>query len=41
MAIPSIMVPEELNLVINPLHDAFADVKKTVHSLGKFTAPHR
>ncbi len=41
MAIPSVMVPEELNLVINPLHVAFAEVKKTIHCLGKFTAPNR
>lgn len=41
MAIPSVIVPEEFNLVINPLHDAFAHVKKTICFLGKFTAPHR
>ncbi|KTD35706.1 RES domain protein [Legionella nautarum] len=41
MAIPSVMVPEEFNLVINPLHNAFVEVKKTVQFLGKFTAPHR
>jgi RES domain-containing protein len=41
MAIPSVMVPEEFNLVINPLHLAFADVKRTLCTLGKFTAPSR
>jgi RES domain-containing protein len=41
MAIPSVMVHEEFNLVINPLHDAFTDVIKTIRLLGKFTAPHR
>ena len=41
MAIPSVMVPEELNLVINPSHPAFIEVKKTICSLGKFTAPDR
>lgn len=41
MAIPSVMVPEEFNLVINPLHSSFATVKKTICVLGKFTAPNR
>ncbi|HAT7956518.1 TPA: RES domain-containing protein [Legionella pneumophila] len=41
MAIPSVMVPEEFNLVINPFHVAFADAKKTILFLGKFTAPKR
>ena len=38
MAIPSVMVSEEFNLVINPLHVAFAEVKKTICVLGQFTA---
>ncbi|MGC1181481.1 RES family NAD+ phosphorylase [Legionella sp.] len=37
MAIPSVMVPEEFNLVINPLHAAFPKAKETILSLGKFT----
>jgi len=41
MAIPSVMVPEEYNLVINPLHPAFAEIKKTICVLGQFTAPSR
>jgi RES domain-containing protein len=41
MAIPSVMVPEEYNLVLNPLHPAFAEVKKTIRVLGQFTAPSR
>ncbi|WED43110.1 hypothetical protein [Legionella cardiaca] len=41
MAIPSVLVPEEPNLVINPFHQGFADVKKTILSLGKFTASSR
>jgi len=41
MAIPSVMVPEEFNLVINPLHTAFAKIKKTIRILGQFTAPSR
>src|SRR3990167_91900 len=38
IAIPSVMVPEELNLVINPLHSSFEKAKKTILSLGKFIA---
>ncbi|MDP1604172.1 MAG: RES domain-containing protein [Legionella sp.] len=41
MAIPSVMVPEEFNLVINPLHATFAEVEKTIRVLGQFTAPGR
>lgn len=41
MAIPSVMVSEEFNLVINPLHASFIKAKKTICSLGKFTAPNR
>jgi len=41
MAIPSVMVPEEFNLVINPLHSTFAKVKSTIRLLGEFTAPNR
>ena len=41
MAIPSVMVPEELNLVINPLHSSFEKAKETIRSLGVFTAPNR
>lgn len=41
MAIPSVMVPEEFNLVINPLHSSFDKVKETILSLGEFTAPKR
>ncbi|MBI2785360.1 MAG: RES family NAD+ phosphorylase [Legionella longbeachae] len=41
IAIPSVMVPEEFNLVINPLHTAFAVVKKTIRILGQFTAAGR
>lgn len=41
MAIPSVMVPEEFNLVINPLHSSFGKVKETIRSLGAFTAPKR
>ena len=41
IAIPSVMVLEEFNLVINPLHAAFAGVKDSICSLGKFVAPTR
>lgn len=41
MAIPSVMVPEEYNLVLNPLHFSFEKAKKTICALGKFTAPNR
>ena len=41
MAIPSVMVPEEFNLVINPLHPAFTSAKGTILSLGKYIAPTR
>jgi RES domain-containing protein len=41
MTVPSVMVPEELNLVINPLHDAFFEVKKSICFLGEFIAPAR
>ena len=41
MAIPSVMVPEEFNLVINPLHPSFMNQKKTICYLGEFIAPNR
>jgi len=33
MTIPSVMVPEEFNLVINPLHPAFIATQATIHSI--------
>ena len=41
MSIPSVMVPEEFNLVINPLHPLFTKVKGTILSLGEYIAPTR
>jgi RES domain-containing protein len=41
MAVPSVMVPEEFNLVINPLHSAFEKAKETIDLLGKYRAPNR
>lgn len=41
MAVPSVMVPEEFNLVINPLHPFFPQALKTIKSLGESIAlPH-
>lgn len=41
MSIPSVIVPEELNLVINPLHLQFSKVKETIRLLGEYRAPNR
>lgn len=41
LALPSVLVPEEFNLVMNPLHDAFPSVIKTIKILGKHSAPVR
>ena len=41
MAIPSILVPEEFNLVINPLHDSFKSALNTICALGRHVAPRR
>jgi RES domain-containing protein len=41
IVLPSVLVPEECNLVINPLHGNFASLVKTVKILGKHSAPHR
>jgi RES domain-containing protein len=41
LALPSILVPEECNLVINPLHPTFAKVLKSAKLLGKYSAPVR
>ncbi len=41
MKIPSVMVPEEWNLVINPLHTAFSKIQNSIQFLGKFIAPNR
>jgi hypothetical protein len=35
------MVPEEFNLVINSSPVAFAEVKKTIRTLGQFIVPNR
>lgn len=41
IAIPSVLVPEEYNLVINPAHTAFHDVATTIQVLGQYIAPTR
>ena len=41
LALPSVLVPEECNLIINPMHDQFPEVIKTVKNLGKHSAPLR
>lgn len=41
LALPSVLVPEEFNLVINPLHKAFSKALKTVKLLGEHAAPIR
>lgn len=41
LALPSVLVPEEFNLIINPLHDSFSKIMKTVKKLGKHVAPVR
>lgn len=41
IAIPSIMIPEEYNLLLNPLHDKFISAVSTARHLGEFKAPAR
>ena len=41
VSVPSVLVPEERNLVINPLHVDYADVLKTIKSLGRHIGPNR
>jgi len=41
LALPSVLVPEEYNLVINPMHDEFSRIIKTAKILGKHSAPVR
>ena len=41
IAVPSVMIPEEFNLVINPLHAQYVQAQTTIKHLGQFTAPQR
>lgn len=39
--VPSVLVPEEKNLIINPFHTEFQSVVTSITNLGKFIAPTR
>lgn len=41
ICVPSVVVPEEYNLIINPLHTGFQRAFETIHELGKYAAPKR
>lgn len=41
LAVPSVVIPEEYNLVINPLHATFKTAEKTIRELGKHRSPKR
>ncbi len=41
ISIPSVVVPEEKNLIINPLHPDFTKVYQSIVNLGRFTSPIR
>ncbi len=41
IAVPSAMVPEEYNLVINPMHKETKSVLKSIKKLGRYNAPER
>lgn len=41
IAVPSVIIPEEYNLVINPLHKKFQRIANTIKDLGIYTAPNR
>lgn len=41
MSVPSVIIPEEKNLVINPAHSHFSKVQNSILALGKYTAPNR
>lgn len=41
ISVPSIMVPEEFNLVINPLHKDMQAITSKINLLGKYTSPTR
>ena len=41
IAVPSVIIPEEYNLVINPLHSSFVKVSKSIKNLGEYKAPLR
>jgi RES domain-containing protein len=41
IAVPSVLIPEEYNLIINSSHSEFSKVSSSVVNLGKFSAPAR
>jgi RES domain-containing protein len=41
MSVPSVLVPEESNLIINPEHPKFKSVSNSITNLGFFKAPKR
>jgi RES domain-containing protein len=41
VSVPSVLIPEEFDLVINPLHTAFFKVAASIKNLGPYTAPKR
>lgn len=41
LSVPSVLVPEECNLIVNPLHHSFKQALKSVRELGRYIAPKR
>lgn len=41
MKLPSVVIPEEYNYIINTLHQSYPDVLKSIIDLGQYSAPHR
>jgi RES domain-containing protein len=41
ISMPSVMIPEEFNLIINPIHPQYVHAQATIKHLGQFTAPAR
>src|SRR4029079_15471542 len=41
IAVPSVVIPEEYNLVVNPLHSNYPKAINSIQSLGQFIAPVR
>lgn len=41
ISVPSVMVPEERNLVIDPLHKDMKAIATKINNIGKYTSPTR